>query len=168
MNHKSFLTVIASAVIVFQTLSAAEAQIGRRFPAEKRVMADPVTGVSLTFLTSTPAGDRKIYPTHPQWTANRKWIIFRSNRVPGQAMAVNEETGDLVQVTQTGYQGSLCVGQKSMRLFLTRPAPAHADSAGKGSEHVARPAPLQLVAVDLARLFADRSSRPCSPRITAR
>lgn len=155
MNYKSFLPTIAATVIMLQTLSAGEAQIGRRFPAEKRVVADPVTGVSLTFLTSTPAGDRKIYPTHPQWTADGKWIIFRSNRVPGQAMAVNEETGDLVQVTEAGYQGSLCVGQKSMRLFLTRPAPDDADSSGRSGERATRRAPLQVVAVDLARLFAD-------------
>src|SRR6188768_3115070 len=80
------------------------AQTGRRFPSEKKIVADPITGVPLTFLTTTPAGDSKIYPTHPQWTADGKWVIFRSNRVKNQAMAVNEETGDIVQVTETGYQ----------------------------------------------------------------
>ena len=141
-------------VIVLQVLSVAEAQSGRRFPAETRVVVDPITGVSLRFLASTPTGDRKIYPTHPQWTADGKWIIFRSNRILGQAMAVNEETGDLVQVTETGYQGTLCVGQKSMRLFLTRPALDQGDSF-KVSEHAARRTLLQVVAVDLAHLFAD-------------
>jgi oligogalacturonide lyase len=155
MNHKLLLPSIASTVIVLQILTVAEAQIGRRFPAEKRVVNDPVTGVPLTFLTSTPGGDRKIYPTHPQWTADGKWIIFRSNRVPGQAMAVNEETGDLVQVTESGYQGSLCVGQKSMRLFLMRPVPDDIDTSSKSSEHAMQRAPLQVVAVDLRRLFAD-------------
>jgi oligogalacturonide lyase len=38
----------------------AYAQIGKRFPSEKKVVKDPVTGVMLTFLTSTPAGDAKI------------------------------------------------------------------------------------------------------------
>src|SRR6185436_3319361 len=66
-------------------LSPVAAQIGRRFPAEKKIVPDPVTGVPLTFLTSTPNGDSKIYQTHRQWTADGKWVVFRSNRVPGQA-----------------------------------------------------------------------------------
>ena len=77
--------------------SAASAQIGKRFPSEKKVVPDPVTGVSLTFLTSTPHGDSKIYQTHHQWTADGKWVVFRSNRARGEAMAVNEETGAMVQ-----------------------------------------------------------------------
>jgi oligogalacturonide lyase len=61
----------------------AHAQIGRRFPSEKKNVPDPVTGVPLTFLTSTPAGDSKIYQTHHQWTSDGKWLVFRSNRVRG-------------------------------------------------------------------------------------
>lgn len=98
----------------------ASAQIGRRFPSEKKVVPDPVTGIPLTFLTSTPAGDQKIYPTHQQWTVDGKWVIFRSSRVPGQAMAVNEESGDIVQLTEKGYTGMLCVGTRTMKLFYMR------------------------------------------------
>jgi oligogalacturonide lyase len=116
-------------------------QMGIRFPSERRIVPDPVTGVPLTFLTTTPVGDSKIYPTHPQWTADGKWLVFRSNRVRGQAMAVHEETGDIVQVTETGYAGALCVAQKSMRLYFMR-----RDAGG---------ASLELVAVDLAAVFAD-------------
>ena len=68
-------------------------QVGSRLPPEKRVVIDPVTGTPLTFLTSTPAGDSKIYQTHRQWTADGRWLVFRSHRSPGQAFAVNEETG---------------------------------------------------------------------------
>ena len=100
--------------------STASAQIGRRFPSEKRVVPDPVTGIPLTFLTSTPAGDSKIYQTHPQWTSDGKWLIFRSGRAAGQAMAVNEETGDMVQVTEAGYTGMLCVARRSMKLYVMR------------------------------------------------
>ena len=67
-----------------------QAQIGRRFPSEKKVVSDPVTGTPLTFLTSTPNGDSKIYQTHNQWTSDGKWIIFRSDRVKNEAMAVGE------------------------------------------------------------------------------
>jgi oligogalacturonide lyase len=135
-------------------------QMGRRFPSEKKIVPDPVTGVPLAFLTNTPAGDSKIYPTHPQWTADGRWVIFRSNRVPGQAMAVNEESGDIVQVTETGYRGALCVGQKSMRLFFLRPV----DGAEPAEKPGATPgAPLELVAVDLARVFADSAAGAMKP-----
>lgn len=60
-------------------------QIGTRFPSEKKIVPDPVSGIQLTFLTSKPNGDSKIYQTHPQWTSDGKWIIFRSNRVRGEA-----------------------------------------------------------------------------------
>jgi len=73
--------------------SCAWGQMGRRWPSEKKVIADPVTGVSLSFLTTDPANDAKIYQTHQQWTADGKWLIFRGDRGTGeQAFAVNEET----------------------------------------------------------------------------
>src|SRR5215471_15330350 len=107
--------------VLFIKFSAnASAQIGARFPSEKKIVKDPVTGVMLTFLTSTPAGDSKIYQTHPQWTSDGKWVVFRSNRVRGEAMAVNEQDGDIVQITEGGYNGMLCLARKSMKLYLLR------------------------------------------------
>ncbi len=151
--------------------TTASAQVGRRFPSEKKVVSDPVTGVALTFLTSTPAGDSKIYPTHPQWTADGAWLIFRSNRVLGQAMAVNETTGDIVQVTEAGYTGMLCVARRSMKLYLMRavvratpPAPAAAPRAvpaPPASSMPIRTRPrhaLQIIEVDLAKIFADSAA----------
>ena len=159
------LAWFALATLPLFSLDAA-AQIGRRFPSERKVVNDPVTGVPLTFLTSTPAGDSKIYPTHPQWTADGQWVIFRSRRAPGQAMAVHEKTGDLVQVTETGYVGALCIAQKSMRLFITRPE-NHASidwSAPREGGPRERPrVPLQVVAIDLARLFADSAAGRLKP-----
>ncbi|WP_265953920.1 hypothetical protein [Galbibacter sp. EGI 63066] len=122
--------------------TAVEAQIGKRFPSEKKVIKNPVTGNELIFLTSTPAGDSKIYPTHNQWTSDGKWIIFRSRRVKGEAMAVNEETGDIVQVTEGGYSGMLCVARKQMKLYFMR--------RNKKLEGA-----VDIVEVDLEKLFAD-------------
>ena len=121
--------------------SSAHAQIGKRFPSERKVVKDPVTGTMLTFLTSKPNGDSKIYPTHPQWTSDGKWLVFRSARVKGEAMAVNEETGELVQVTEGGYVGMLNLARKSMKLYFMRK-----DADAKR---------LQFVEVDLAALLAD-------------
>ncbi|MEJ6981813.1 hypothetical protein WG906_15200 [Pedobacter sp. P351] len=139
--------------------SGSFAQLGRRFPSERKVVKDPVTGTMLTFLTSTPGGDSKIYPTHPQWTSDGQWLIFRSSRAQGEAMAVNEKTGDLVQVSEGGYSGALCIAQKSMKLYFlrnsgnqTRPAAAVSQPAGPRQN---RNRSMDIVEVDLAKLFAD-------------
>src|SRR3954451_9845144 len=131
------------------SMTAADAQIGRRFPSERKVVKDPVTGTMLTFLTSTPAGDSKIYQTHNQWTSDGQWLIFRSGRVKGEAMAVNEKSGEIVQVTEGGYMGMLNVARNSMRLFFMRnPPQAGAATADRGQRP---PTSLQIVEVDLAK-----------------
>ena len=140
--------------------SAAEAQIGKRFPSEKKIIKDPVTGTMLTFLTSEPVGDSKIYQTHNQWTSDGKWVIFRSGRVRGEAMAVNEETGDQVQVTEGGYAGMLSVARNSMKLYFLRDPNRTAMRPGRplpGMPPPQRPqsTTLQIIEVDLAKVFAD-------------
>jgi oligogalacturonide lyase len=163
------------------TLSAS-AQIGTRFPSEKKIVKDPVTGVELTFLTSKPAGDSKIYQTHNQWTADGQWVIFRSNRVRGEAMAVNEKSGVIVQVSEGGFTGMLNVARKSMKLYFMRdpqfrggafPAPGQLRAARPDSSRSAsqRPAggfgfanrPIQVIEIDLARLFTDSESGKLKP-----
>lgn len=133
------------AIILAAQLSA-KSQIGRRFPSERKLVVDPVTGVTLTFLTSTPTGDSKIYQTHNQWTSDGEWLIFRSGRAKGEAIAVHERTGDMVQVTEGGYTGMLNIARKSMKLYFMR----NNERLSKGS--------LEVVEVDLARLFADSKS----------
>src|SRR6187200_1270736 len=112
MKNKIFL--FATACILFLPLFM-NAQIGKRFPSELKVVKDPVTGTMLTFLTSTQAGDSKIYQTHNQWTSDKEWLIFRSNRVPNEAIAVHEKTGVMVQVTEGGYMGMLNIARNSMK-----------------------------------------------------
>ncbi len=128
------------------TLSA---QIGKRFPSERKVVKDPVTGVNLVFLTSTPAGDSKIYQTHTQWTADGQWLIFRSNRARNEALAVNEQSGDIVQVTDGGYTGMLCVARKSMKLYFMQFVSN--DSAGRSPGGGA----MRVMEVDLQKVFDD-------------
>jgi oligogalacturonide lyase len=136
----------------------ANAQIGSRFPSERKVIIDPVTGTPLTFLTSQAKGDSKIYQTHPQWTADGQWLIFRSNRVAGEAMAVHEASGALVQVTEGGYAGMLNVGQSSQTLYFLRSVPGDKPIDGKPGSRA-----LQAVVVDLGKLFADSAARSLKP-----
>jgi oligogalacturonide lyase len=135
-------------------LSSAWAQIGQRFPSERRVVPDPITGTPLTFLTTQPRGDSKIYPSHPQWTADGQWLVFRSNRVKGEAIAVHEATGDLVQVTEGGYEGMLNLAQSGgNKLFFLRK-----DPTGAAGDKVR-----QAVEVDLDRVFADSKAGAMKP-----
>lgn len=153
MNRYLFLTLLTA----FSCLvSTAMAQIGKRFPSERKVVKDPVTGTMLTFLTSTPQGDTKIYQTHNQWTSDGEWLIFRSNRVKGEAIAVNEKTGDLVQVTEGGYTGMLNIARKSMNLYFMRfPKRDTATRRQNG--------PLEIVEVNLEKLFADSKAGTLKP-----
>lgn len=141
--------LILTGTLLFSVLvsTSVNAQIGTRFPSEKKIVTDPATGTRLTFLTSKPAGDSKIYQTHRQWTADGNWLIFRSNRVPGETLAVNEKTGDIVQVSEGGYMGMLSVAQKSMKLYFLRMVLRQVGQTRGG--------PVQLVEVDLEKLFAD-------------
>ena len=133
-------------------LAPAWAQIGQRFPSEKRVVNDPVTGTPLTFLTTQPRGDSKIYPSHPQWTADGQWLVFRSARVKGEAIAVNEASGEMVQVTEGGYDGMLNLAQSGgNKLYFLRP-----DKGGA-------PKAMQAIEVDLDRVFADSSAGRMQP-----
>jgi hypothetical protein len=124
--------------------TSAQAQIGKRFPSERKVVKDPVTGVMLTFLTSKPHDDSKIYPTHPQWTADGQWVVFRSGLAHGEAMAVNEQSGEIVQITEGGYTGMLNLARKSMKLYFMRKA--------------AEAKRLEIVEVNLAALLADSAA----------
>ncbi len=188
----SLLLRVALVLATACLLPAASAQIGTRFPSEKKVVADPVTGVPLTFLTSTPHGDSKIYQTHHQWTADGKWLIFRSNRVRGEAMAVNEETGKMVQVSEGGYSGMLCLADHSMSLYFLRipferPAPAMVGGepaygappstttetplttppgvrpAGGAAGRGRQTGPAKIMKVDLGKLFADSEAGKVQP-----
>lgn len=145
-NH--FATACAIIFSVFLLISTSDAQIGRRFPSERKEVTDPVTGVKLIFLTSKPHGDSKIYPTHPQWTADGDWVIFRSALANGEALAVHEKNGDIVQVSEGGYTGMLNIGQRSMKLYFMRKVAQH-----KPSPEV--PDALQIIEVDLERVFTD-------------
>lgn len=141
---KTAIIILVLQIFALVMNSSVQAQIGHRFPSERKVVTDPITGTELTFLTSTPAGDRKIYQTHNQWTSDGKWLIFRSNRVKNEAMAVNEATGELVQVSEGGYTGMLNVARNSMKLYFMR---KHKIDQSQNE--------LKLIEVDLEKLFAD-------------
>lgn len=156
-----FTTIVAIGLAIIFA-GTTDGQIGKRFPSERKVVKDPVTGTMLTFLTSTPAGDSKIYQTHNQWTSDGQWLIFRSGRVRGEAMAVNEKTGEMVQVTEGGYTGMLSIARYSMKLYFMRDLNRRAPDE-PGEPRRQPPASLQIIEVDLEKLFTDSKAGKTQP-----
>lgn len=141
------ITILALGLLLVAS-SSAFAQIGARFPSEKKIVKDPVTGVYITFLTSKPEGDSKFYPTHPQWSSDGEWVLFRSNRVKDEVMAVNEKTGDIVQVTEGGYSGTVDIAQKSMKIYFMR----------KGNDQE-----MKVIELDLGSILKDSKTGKMKP-----
>ena len=139
--------LLAGALGLLATAGIPASTAGHRLPPEKRTLTDAVTGATLHVLTSDPANDSKPYQTHPTWTADGKWILFRSDRAGSgpQAFLVSEQTGDIIQVTEgPGTDiGSLNLSRKANRLFYMR-----RDGATRR----------QLVQLDLDPLIADALS----------
>jgi len=158
MDFRTIETPACLAAVMLFAASAVFGQMGRTWPSEKKIVPDPVTGLPLTFLTSTDGSYRqsKIYQTHRQWTSDGKWLIFRGVRETGsQAFAVNEETGQIVQVTENGFSGMLCAGNRTMKLYVmsgggggggrgrgATAAPGAAEGPGRGPERPAGAPPV--------------------------
>jgi oligogalacturonide lyase len=163
-NLSKMKNIVCLAAAMLLAATMAPAQMGRSWPSEKKIVPDPVTGLPLTFLTSTDGGYRqsKIYQTHRQWTVDGKWLIFRGNRETGsQAFAVNEQTGQIVQVTESGFSGMLCVGNKTMKLYVLTPG-----GGRRGQPEAANAPPRQILEIDLERLFADIAANTVKPAAT--
>lgn len=155
MKIKYLLYITRVFFILFILPCVVYSQIGKQFLSERKLVKDPVTGSMLTFLTSKPAGDSKIYQTHSQWTADGDWLIFRSNRARNEAIAVNEKSGDMIQVTEGGYTGMLCIARKSMKLYFMR-------NASKDTS-LRRNMPMVILEVDLENLFKDSKAGTLKP-----
>ncbi len=72
---------------------------GQRFESEHLTLTDEVTGNEIIALTTSRHHDSKIYQTHPQWTPDGEYIVFRSSRADGQYYAISMENYEIVQVT---------------------------------------------------------------------
>jgi oligogalacturonide lyase len=128
---------------------ASASNVGRRLPSEKRTVVDEATGAALTFLTTDPANDAKPYQTHTTWTADGRWVLFRSDRAGSgpQAFLVNEQTGDIVQLTDGPTDtGSLNLSRRENALYYVRGGRSRGGRPGK---------PRQLVRLQLDPLLAD-------------
>lgn len=119
------------------TFDMSEANVvGRRFASENLTYEDPVTGVQVIALTTSGHSNSKIYQTHPQWTPDGRYIVFRSNRAEGRHFyAISMENYEIVQVTAGDGSGGLHLGWKENAAYQFRDG--------------------QLVKLDLGGLIAD-------------
>jgi oligogalacturonide lyase len=160
-------TPVLLSLVVASAATAFASNVGKRFPSEKTVIVDQVTGLPVTVLTTSPANDSKNYQTHPQWTFDGKWVIFRSDRsaaadasrdMRNQAFAVNTITGVIVQLTDSpNATGSLNISRKKNLLYTMRGGPWFSARLPDGAEPPAmkEPPPRQLIEINLDVLLAD-------------
>jgi len=85
--------------------------LGQRFFSENFTYKDEVTGATVNALTTSRNSNSTMYQTHPQWTPDGKYIVFRSNRTASrenrrasQYHAISMENFEIVQIT-TGERG---------------------------------------------------------------
>lgn len=161
------LAGITAVLFVLAVSAPADAQVGRRFPSERKVVVDAVTGVSTVVLTDGTHGDSKFYQTHPQWSADGQWIIFRSSDrggSDGQLFAVNETTGDIVQLTEgPGNQiGSTHLFLTQMKLIIPRhiPLPAGVNPPTTRPEDKLI---TQFIELDFGRILTDSAAGKVAP-----
>lgn len=131
---------------VYNTFDMSEhGKFGERFAADNLTLTDPVTGVEIRALTTSRRIDSKIYQDHPNWTADGKYIVFRSKRYSSpldppdgngwQYFALSMQDNQIVQVSSGPPFGDLLLGHKKNLAFHFRAN--------------------QLIALDLGALLAD-------------
>lgn len=116
------------------------AQLGHRTPSEKQIILDEVTELPIVVLTSPEKSDKALYQTDPMWTADGKYILFRSASRTGeqrtderladgttrrvsprqQLYLLHEASGEIVQITEGEDLGSYQLAHRTDELFLTR------------------------------------------------
>lgn len=138
--------------------TASWAQFGKCTPSERWTYTDAQTGNKITVLTDTLKNDRFLYQTDPMWTADGKYLLFRSSSrgdgtmvertqpngekkkwKPTQIYFIEMATGKIIQATEGADLGNAFLANRSNKLFISR-----------NENHQ-----WKLYVMDLDRFFAD-------------
>ena len=138
--------------------TASLAQFGQCTPSERWTYTDAQTGNKITVLTDTLKNDRFLYQTDPMWTADGKYLLFRSSSrgdgtmvertqpngekkkwKPTQIYFIEMATGKIIQATEGADLGNAFLANRSNKLFISR------------NENLQ----WKLYVMDLDRFFAD-------------
>jgi oligogalacturonide lyase len=94
----------------------------RRLPAERRVLTDARTGVTIWQMTDQPARHSPLAAIHPSVTPNGRLLLFVSDRCGAPNLfTVSLEDGVIAQITDVEdlNPGSPALGRDSARVFYT-------------------------------------------------
>lgn len=138
--------------------TASLAQFGQCTPSERWTYTDAQTGNEITVLTDTLKNDRFLYQTDLMWTADGKYLLFRSSSrgdgtmvertqpngekkkwKPTQIYFIEMATGKIIQATEGADLGNAFLANRSNKLFISR-----------NENHQ-----WKLYVMDLDRFFAD-------------
>lgn len=113
-----FFVLAFSGLACSSQLARGASGVGRQFPPERTVDVDPITGMEIAMLTTSPAKDDKIYQTHPSWTADLQHIVFMSDRTgSNQYFAIAAETGIITQLTNDRGPSNACLSHTKNQMF---------------------------------------------------
>ncbi len=121
----SLLAVLSFGVSYAQKDAGKPNPLGTVYPTEWTSYKDAVTGVDIKVLTDTTSHDSYIYQTDPMWSADQRFLLFRSNvraggeKRQGQFFLMEVETGRILQITE-GEHGSVFMGNRSNVIFINR------------------------------------------------
>lgn len=101
--HRRVQTLLWTAALLAIATAHAGAQTHALtvLPPEHKIMTDPETGTTLTFLTTHPEKDSNLYFHEYSWTKDGAFILFTSARPNGGLMAYLTATGELVTFQDT-------------------------------------------------------------------
>ena len=125
---RTFLTIFAT-VLCLSVYARKEQNkpnpLGTIYPAEWTTYKDAVTGLDIKVLTDTTSNDSYIYQTDPMWSADQRFLLFRSSvraggeQRQGQFFLMEVATGRMLQITE-GEHGSVFMANRTNHLFINR------------------------------------------------
>lgn len=106
---------------VYNTFDMAGQDVfGQRFASENLTIKDEVSGIDIIALTTSRHSNSKIYQDHPQWTADGKYLVFRSSRAEWQYYAMSMDNFEIVQITTGNNKQFLHLGWKTNDAYQIR------------------------------------------------
>lgn len=164
--HTMKKRIIATLVLALGITVSAKAQFGVFQPSEKFDYVDEGSGKTITVLTDTTRNDRFLYQTDPMFTADGKYIVFRSSSrevitkpkhskstdtkqpTPTRYFFIELATGKIIQATDDNQIGGIYLGNRSNVLFYNKRDEKHQWT---------------LYRMDLGRFFADAHAGHVKP-----
>ena len=99
--------------------------LGTIYPSEWTTYKDALSGIDIKVLTDTTSNDSYIYQTDPMWSADQRFLLFRSSvraggeKRQGQFFLMEVATGRMLQITE-GDHGSVFMANRTNDIFINR------------------------------------------------